>query len=168
VTRPYGVDSDHLASVISQFVGLPHRLQSLGVYQGIHWYNDSIATAPEATQAGIEAISNVETLIVGGADRGYDFMSLARVILKSGLRDVILIPPSGSVVGMALRALHKGKNLTKLHEVWNMQEAVSCAARVTRKGRACLLSPASPSYGVYRDFIERGEHFQRLVDELGD
>jgi UDP-N-acetylmuramoylalanine--D-glutamate ligase len=166
VTRPYGVEPDHLASVISQFEGLPHRLQSLGIYQGIHWFDDSIATAPEATQAGLEAISNVETLIVGGADRGYDFLPLARVILNSGLQDVILIPPGGSVVRKALGVCQKGKSPIKLHEVLNMQEAVSCAARVTRKGQACLLSPASPSYGIYRDFMERGEHFQRLVDEL--
>ncbi|MEN8130364.1 MAG: UDP-N-acetylmuramoyl-L-alanine--D-glutamate ligase [Pseudomonadota bacterium] len=165
--RPYGAEDQHLESVLAGFEGLPHRLEALGLYQRIRWIDDSISTAPEATRAGIEALSDVDTLIVGGADRGYDFMPLARAIMRSTLRYVILLPPGGAAVGTALGSINCKNEPIKIHEVPDMQEAVVCAAQVTRKGRTCLLSPASPSYGIYRDFIERGEHFRRLVQGLG-
>ena len=163
--RSYGADTQHLAAVLAEFKGLPHRLESLGICQGISWVNDSISTAPQATCAGLEAISNVQTLILGGVDRGYDFLPLADAIKRTGVRNIILIPPAGEAIKHALNPIYRD-GYVRLHEACDMQDAVEHALRVTAKGKTCLLSPGSPSYGVYRDFIERGEHFRRLVQDL--
>ncbi len=162
VARTYGIGEQHFAEVLAAFKGLPHRLESLGIHQGIHWVDDSIATAPQATCAALEAINNVQTLILGGADRGYDFSPLAPAITRSGVRHVILLPPGGGAIKKALNDIHRGGTI-RLHEANTLQEAVTIAKRMTTKGQTCLLSPGSPSYGVYRNFVERGEHYRRLV-----
>lgn len=166
VTRAFGVEPRHLSSVLSQFTGLPHRLESLGVYGGINWVNDSISTAPQSICAALQSFSDVDTLIAGGADRGYDYTPAVIVMHSQGLSNVILLPPGGEFIAKAIRSIDGGDAEIKVYEVNDMAEAVSCAARVTRPGRVCLLSPGAPSHGIYRGFEQRGEHYRSLVERL--
>lgn len=158
-----GVDASHGVEALRGFAGLPHRLEALGTHGGVRWVNDSISTAPEAAVAALEAFSGeVASLIMGGFDRGYDFAPLAHAVRASGLVAVAALAPSGP----RLLELLEGSGVEAILAV-DLDEAVRWIAARTPPGRACVFSPASPSYGRYRDFIERGEHLRRLVAALG-
>jgi UDP-N-acetylmuramoylalanine--D-glutamate ligase len=81
------------------------------------------------------------------------------------VRTVICLPPGGPAVEAAIRAVCPPEH-PEIHAARDLQDAVEHAARVTAPGKVVLLSPGSPSYGVYRNFEERGEHFRRLVEGL--
>ncbi|HEY3570590.1 MAG TPA: UDP-N-acetylmuramoyl-L-alanine--D-glutamate ligase [Thermoanaerobaculia bacterium] len=162
----FGAGPEHLERVLATFEGLPHRLEPLGTHAGIRWVNDSISTAPQAIVAALEAFAGeVDTLIAGGQDRGFDFGVLARALPSTAVRTVICLPPGGPAVEAAIRAVCPPGH-PEIYAARDLQDAVEHAARVTAPGKIALLSPGSPSYGVYRNFEERGEHFRRLVTGL--
>jgi UDP-N-acetylmuramoylalanine--D-glutamate ligase len=149
---------------IRSFRGLPHRLQMLGVYHGVRWVDDAISTTPESTIAAMNALGRkVETIILGGQDRGYDFTELAHRVAQSSIRNVILFPGSGARIEEALRLHGKASDQLSLWHAASMREAVSIAKQVTTRGAICLLSTASPSYGLFRNFEEKGDEFARWV-----
>jgi UDP-N-acetylmuramoylalanine--D-glutamate ligase len=157
-----GATPSDLTAAITGFDGLPHRTQDLGVFGGIRWFDDAISTAPEAAVAAIAALQGeVATLIAGGMDRGYDFTPLADKIRSSTVRTVLLLPDSGA----RLAALLANSDVT-VEEVADLDAAVARAAVLTPAGRACLFSPASPSYNQFRSFKERGERFAALITAL--
>lgn len=164
VTQHLGMDQETAVKAIRKFKGLAHRMQSLGVHHGIKWIDDAISTIPESTLAALETFGdNVETIILGGQDRGNDFARLGSAIADSQIKNVILFPESGKRIQKAIK---KRIHTLDLHEVHTMEEAVRIAIRRHEKGRTnaiCLLSPASPSYNMYRDFEEKGQEFQSCI-----
>ena len=157
-----GAAPTDLKAAITTFSGLPHRMQDLGVFSGIRWFDDSISTAPEAAAAAIAALgSEAATLIVGGMDRGYDFAPLVAALRSSAVRTVLLMPDSGEAVARLLAGSDHHIEATP-----DLETAVARAALLTPSGRACLFSPASPSYNQFRNFKERGERFATLVRAL--
>ena len=161
--EPYGVSAPHLARLLRRFAGLPHRLEDLGVHAGIRWLNDSISTAPEAAAAALEAFGDeVATYVGGGADRGFDFAPLARALVSRGIPHVLLVPPGAPRMLAAIEAFDPGA-ATRVRVCADLAEAVSEARRLTPPGRIVLFSPASPSYGAFRNFEERGDAFRGLV-----
>lgn len=160
VLRALNVDPAGAWGALMDFAGLPHRLEDLGVHAGVRWVNDSISTAPEAAVAALDAFrGEAATLIAGGFDRGYDFAPLAAAIRAQGLSAVAVIPPSG----LRLAELLAGDSAVAVHVASDLDDAVRWIAPRTPPGRTCVFSPASPSYGRYRDFIARGEHLRRIV-----
>ena len=105
-------------------------------------------------------------MLFRSADRGLDFSELARRILASAVTTVILFPPSGVRIWKAIaeQSAHSAA-LPRHYLVTTMEEAAALAQRHTAKGRICLHSPASPSFGLFRDYRDRGEQFKRLVRE---
>lgn len=162
----FGALPSHLEGVLASFPGLPHRLEDLGVFGGVRWINDSIATAPEAAVAALDAFGGeVATFIGGGTDRGFDFAPLARALLSRSLPNVILLPPGGPSILAALVALDPEAG-ARAHVGADLSEAVALAARLAPRGSTVLFSPASPSYGVYKNFEERGDRFRGFVQAL--
>ena len=162
----FGALPSHLEGVLASFPGLPHRLEDLGVFSGVRWINDSIATAPEAAVAALEAFGDeVKTYIGGGTDRGFDFAPLARALVSRALPNVILLPPGGPSILAALVALDP-KAGARARIVSDLAEAVVLAAQLAPRGSTVLFSPASPSYGVYKNFEERGNIFRGFVQAL--
>jgi UDP-N-acetylmuramoylalanine--D-glutamate ligase len=162
----FGATPEHLESVLASFAGLPHRLEDLGVHGGLRWINDSIATAPEAAVAALEAFgAEVATYIGGGTDRGFDFAPLARALIARAMPNVILLPPGGPALLRSIAALDPGA-AAGARLVPDLAEAVAVAAREAPAGSTVLFSPASPSYGVFRNFEERGNVFRKLVESL--
>ncbi len=162
----FGALPKHLETVLASFAGLPHRLEDLGVRDGIRWINDSIATAPEAAVAALEAFGGeVATYLGGGTDRGFDFAPLARELSSRALPNVILLPPGGPSILAALAAVDP-QAAARAHVAPSLADAVALAARLTPQGSTVLFSPASPSYGLYRNFEERGDIFRGLVQAL--
>jgi UDP-N-acetylmuramoylalanine--D-glutamate ligase len=162
----FGALPAHLEGVLASFAGLPHRLEDLGVHSGVRWINDSIATAPEAAVAALDAFGGeVATYIGGGTDRGFDFAPLARALAARALPNVILLPPGGPSILAAFAALDPEQG-SRARVVGDLEEAVALAARLTPRGSTVLFSPASPSYGVYKNFEERGDMFRGFVQAL--
>lgn len=160
VAKQLGVNDTQAQKVIDSFEGLPHRLQLIGTYKGIEFYDDSISTTPESAIAGLRAIGNVDTIILGGVDRGYQFDALEKELRTQGVRNVILFPESGE------HMLKSEEGFTVLHTSL-MEEAVRFAYETTKEGRACLLSPAAPSYNLFKNFEERGDVFKSMVEKYG-
>lgn len=158
VTQHLGVEHQTAIEAIKAFSGLPHRLQSLGVHHGIEWVDDAISTTPESTMAALAALGDrVSTIILGGQDRGFDFTGLGKAIAESTIQHVILFPESGARICEAIPIK------LNFYDVSSMEEAIDIAKENTPDGGICLLSTASPSYGMFKDFEEQGQEFARCV-----
>lgn len=168
VARYLDIPKATILQAVKSFQGLPHRLESIAVVDGIEWVNDSISTTPETAVAALETLgSRVSVIILGGQDRGYDFEPLARKIANTpSLRMAILLPGSGTVIGKAIE--HVGASVI-LSEATTMQEAVNTARKAAIDPRPeglvpiVLLSPAAPSYGHFKNFEDRGGQFRQAI-----
>lgn len=161
VAEGFGATEEDLHAVVSDFPGLPYRLQDEGNHGGIRWINDSISTAPEATVAAVKAVGQKgATLIVGGYDRGYDVSPLVQALKNSSIRHAILLPSTGDLISTKIKEF---KIDVVCHEVDDLASAVRTAKEVTPAGRICLFSPGAPSYTFFRDFMERGEVFRQEI-----
>jgi UDP-N-acetylmuramoylalanine--D-glutamate ligase len=157
VVKMLGGDLGLALTASLDFRGLPHRQQELGEADGVLYVDDSISTAPEAALAALDVYAGREvTLIAGGYDRGVDYGKLVTALARGAARAVICLGPSGARIGAGLRALAGAPPVVLAP---SMAAAVASAKQLTPPGGVVLLSPAAPSYGLYRDFAERGRDF---------
>ena len=164
-----GGSTESMADSVRSFKPLPHRLEYIGEYRGIRFYNDSISTVPESALSALEALGDeVQTLILGGHERHLDYVDFARGLLGSKVENLILFSPTGDRMWQAVESAGEGSCQLKAFPVETMAEAVRVAFEKSARGRICLLSPASPSYGKFKDYRERGDVFSKLVKETGD
>ncbi len=158
VTRLLNISDSAIKTAIKNFKSLPHRLEPVGIYNGIQFYDDAISTTPESTIMAIRSIPKIGTIFLGGTDRGYDFGELEKTLKTYNIRNIILFPESGS------RILKSRTGLNVL-ETKNMKDAVDFAFKNTPNGQVCLLSTASPSYSVWKNFEEKGSEFQKYIKQ---
>jgi UDP-N-acetylmuramoylalanine--D-glutamate ligase len=155
-----------IQDAVRGFKALPHRLEPVGTYQGITFYDDSIATIPDATLAALDALgSNVQTLLLGGHERNLDFSPFGEQ-LPANIKTVILFPPTGTRIWKAIESHSKNTSLPAAFFVRDMEQAVKIAYQHTESGKICLLSPAAPSFGTFKDYRERGDLFKAFVKKL--
>jgi UDP-N-acetylmuramoylalanine--D-glutamate ligase len=158
--------SDPAAALVG-FQTLPHRLQTVGTEGRLRFIDDSISTTPEATIAALAAFTDERVaLIAGGFDRDQRYEQLARAILDTGVHAVIALPDTGSRLLEAIRGC-AGAVPPQLLAAADIDEAVRMARESLGGDGVVLLSPAAPSYGVFRDFEERGEHFAMAAGFAG-
>ena len=163
IAYAYKINGEDFKQAIASFQPLPHRLEYVGTFRGIKFYNDSIATAQEAVINAIKALGDVDTIILGGMDRGLDYHPLVDFIRETNIRNIILLPATND---RFQQTFDEGEYSQKLIHVKNMREAVEQAYAITATGKSCLLSPAAASYGFYKNFEERGDDFKNLVSML--
>jgi UDP-N-acetylmuramoylalanine--D-glutamate ligase len=158
VARRLGIDAAAGLAAAATFRGLPHRQQELGEKNGVLFVDDSISTTPESTLAALAVYAGRPiTIILGGYDRGIDYEKLVMALAAGAAGAVVCLGESGARIHAALARRHDFG--APLCLVSAMAEAVAAARRLTPPGGVVLLSPAAPSYGQYRDFIERGRDF---------
>jgi UDP-N-acetylmuramoylalanine--D-glutamate ligase len=153
------IDTSQIRDAIYSFKGLPHRLEFIGEFDGILFYNDSISTIPQASIAAVLALGNVNTLIVGGFDRGIDYQPLIDFLKNSEIENIIFTGKAGKRMLLLSNSL-KNKQLFFQDSYF---EIVSLAKKHTKKGSICLLSPAAASYDQFHNFEHRGNIFRELV-----
>ncbi|MGQ9474369.1 MAG: glutamate ligase domain-containing protein, partial [Candidatus Caldatribacteriaceae bacterium] len=152
-----GVNVDFLPEFISNFQGLPHRLEQVGCVNGVWYVNDSKATTPAAVKVAVEAMEGPLILILGGKAKMEDFSELCQLFSSGKIREVILYGASR----LALARFIPPE--IPQHLVFSLSEAVTVAKNIAREGDTVLFSPACTSWDQYRNFEERGEHFRQLV-----
>ncbi len=159
-----GLDFLKSFNVVKGFKGLAHRLEFVGIHAGIKFYNDSISTVPESTIEAIKALTDVDTIILGGLDRGLDYSGLARFLNNSDIKNFIFLGKAGEEIFKQMKT--KKVKREQLYNVHNMQEAFEIIQKRTAKNGVCLLSPAAASYDQFKNFEHRGELFVELAGKL--
>lgn len=154
-----------LEETLKTFKGLPHRMEILWTYGGITWIDDAISTTPESTIQAIQTFwKQIDTIFLWGTDRWYVFDDLIKSIVAHGIRNVVLFPDSGKNIFKAIKGKDAGE--IKIFQTDNMKEAVKFAYKNTKTGKICLLSTASPSYSLRKNFEEKGSLFEKYIQEL--
>jgi UDP-N-acetylmuramoylalanine--D-glutamate ligase len=173
VGKLFGITEKKIQQAIRSFKPLPHRLEKVGEWKGITFYNDSLATIPEATVSALDALGpKVHTLIAGGYDRGLTFEKLGKKIGKSNIKTLILFPTTGEKIFKTLKSCKGRTFVTKVRPLQfffakDMKQAVELAFQYTPKGTICLLSPAASSFNMFKDYKDRGEQFKKWAKKYG-
>lgn len=161
VLKQLNLPLEKAQNAFNSFNPLPHRLEVLGQSEGITYVDDSISTTPETAIAAVNAFLSYPfiTLIVGGMDRGQDYTELVSFLTKIQAKIcLITLPDTGE------RAYQLAKeNALFCLKATSMAEAVNLAKTYTTKGGIVLLSPAAPSYNLYKNFEERGHDFKKNI-----
>jgi UDP-N-acetylmuramoylalanine-D-glutamate ligase len=156
-----GVSWEAAQEAVKDFVGLPHRLQLVHEDAGVRYYNDSIATIPEAAVAALEAFEPRTVIqIVGGSDKGLAFDGMCKV-LGERAKAVVCIGTTGPRISQLLRSIGSGRTQVKVCD--NLSGAMSEVKMIASEGDVVLLSTGCASYDQFQNFEQRGETFARLA-----
>lgn len=187
IAKNYGLSNEDIRNALQTFKPLKHRLELVGTVNGVEYYNDSLATTPEACIAALSAFPDKQIiLIAGGYDRHLDFKELATEILARSVKKLLLFKPTGELIAQELTLIqdplrtNSGQasdefqtsdisyrsSVIDYQYIETMQEAVKEAYDVGEPGDIVLMSPASASFGRFKDYADRGEQFEKAVDEL--
>jgi UDP-N-acetylmuramoylalanine--D-glutamate ligase len=153
-----GVDVDRMADAVRQFKAVEHRLEPIGTFNGVRWYNDSKATNPDSTYKALAAFNEPIVLIAGGRNKGIDIEPLAQAIAH---RVVALVAMGETGEELARRTRDAG--LARVQRAADLVDAVRKAAALAAPGSVVLLSPAFTSYDMFRDYEDRGRRFKATV-----
>ena len=154
---------DKAKAVLSSFSGLEHRLELVRVFEGIKYYDDSFATTPESSVMAIKAIKEPKVMILGGSDKGLSFEPLADQLVKDNVRHAIVVGQTAPVITDLLRRRGFTDITTGLK---GMPDIVATARQKAKEGDAVLLSTGCASFGLFKDYKDRGNQFKKAVLEL--
>lgn len=160
------VDLEDIAKAIKEFRGVEHRLEFIRKIDGIKWYNDSIGSSPTRTIAGLNAFDEKIVLIAGGYDKHLDYTPIAKPIVEK-VSSLILIGQTADKIEKAVRDELKSQRKTmNIYRVNTLEETAKIAKEVVNFGEIVLFSPASASFDMFKDFMERGNKFKKIVQEM--
>ena len=165
VAKLLKIKQEIIKKTIKSYKPFNHRLEIVGIFDGIKFVNDSAATIPQATIACLNNFDNIKTLILGGSDKKSNFKKLAKEIIKKNIKTLILFPTTGQKIWQEIKK-QKPKKLPRVIEVRNMKQAVMACYEYTKKGEVCLLSPASASFTSFNNYEDRGNQFKKCIQEL--
>jgi UDP-N-acetylmuramoylalanine--D-glutamate ligase len=152
-----------IRNVLTTFAGLPHRLEFVREVDGVEYYDDSFGTAPETAIVAIKAFSEPKVVILGGSDKGAQFDELARTVRDNGVRHAVLI---GTMAPKIRAALQKAGFTNFSPGGTKMSDIVATARKVAQPGDVVLLSTACASFGLFKDYKDRGNQFKAAVQAL--
>ena len=156
-----GAAQEGIRRAVIDFQGIPHRMYPVSGAGGIQWVDDCICTIPRGVLCALDALGDVDTLILGGLDRGLDYREFAKELEQRPLRNIVCMPETGHNIAGLLKGLGSQQNILL---VQTMEEAVAAAVACTGKQKTCLLSPAAASYNAYKDFEEKGAHYLECIN----
>ena len=156
-------DISSIERALEKFTGLPHRLQFIREFKGVSYYDDSIATTPSSAIAALNSFNKDTVIILGGSSKGSDFNELAKT-LKQKSAKALLIGQEAENIAKSCQAI--GFSDYEIVDFINMKLLVDKARQLSKAGGVVLLSPASASFGLFKDYIDRGEQFKNAVMAL--
>lgn len=165
VAKILNVKKEIIREGILNFKFLPHRVEFLGNFKGIDFYNDSMATNPDSTIFAIRSLKEkLETLILGGLSKNLEEKKLVKEILKSKIKNLVLLPETGISIYFHL---FKAKKNLNMFLTTKLKEGVKFSFLETSKGKAVLFSPGAASFNLFENAEKRGDSFKKLVKFYG-
>jgi UDP-N-acetylmuramoylalanine--D-glutamate ligase len=157
------VSDDVIRNVAKTFGGVEHRIELVRIKAGVRFYNDSIASSPSRTIAGLKSFSQKVILIAGGYDKKVPYDVLGPEVCKH-VSKLFLNGDTASAIREAVESCEGEKPEIVLCE--NFAQAVTCAANAAQEGDVVLMSPASPAFDQFKNFMVRGDFYKKMVMEL--
>ena len=158
------VDTEVIVKVAKDFGGVPHRIELVRVLDGVKYYNSSIDSSPNRTLNTLKVFSEKVMLICGGKDKGIPYDDIGKPIIEH-VKTLILIGATADKIEDAINALGKPDSLEIVRKD-NYGDVVNYARSIAKEGDVVLLSPASTSFDMFKNFEERGNLFKDLVNKL--
>ena len=157
------VSNEDIRYVAKNFGGVEHRIELVRIKDGVRFYNDSIASSPSRTIAGLRSFPEKVILIAGGYDKHIPYDELGPEICKH-VKKLFL----GGATGPQIRAAVEncGGQQPEIYDCENFEDAVRQAAKAARAGDVVLMSPASAAFDQFKNFMVRGAFYKKLVKEL--
>lgn len=157
-----------IINVLKTFKGVEHRNEFVREIDGVKWYNDSIGSSPTRTIAGLLSFNQKVILIAGGYDKHLDYTELGKYIVDH-VSTLILLGQTKDKIKNATLAEIEARNdgtVLPLFECNNLEEAVYSAKKYAKSGDIVFFSPASASFDMFKNFMERGNKFKEIVNKL--
>lgn len=162
-----GVGTKYMVEVLKIFKGLEHRLELVRELHGIRYYDDSFSTTPETAIAAIEAFEEPKILILGGSSKGSDFTALSKLIRESeSIKAIIGIGEEWFRIKEELRTMNQESRIIFIENAQDMHAIVQAGAEIASKGDVVLLSPGCASFGMFKNYKDRGNQFKKEVAQL--
>jgi len=159
-------DDEAIRHVAKNFGGVEHRIELVRVKDGVRYYNDSIASSPSRTIAGLNSFPEKVLLIAGGYDKHIPYDVLGPYICRSVKALFVNGATGGLIRAAAENCPDYQPGLPEIVDCENFTDAVSKAAAAAKEGDVVLMSPASAAFDQFKNFMERGNYFKKLVKEL--
>jgi len=165
ITATWQIDqnTEAIKQIAITFTGLEHRLELVRELNGVKYYDDSFATTPESAIVAIEAFVEPKVLILGGSDKGAQYTDLAKKVVSGNVRHAVLI-------GITAKAIEQSLKIQGFNDYSfgsdNIKEIVNLAKEKSVPGDVVLLSTGCASFGIFKDYKDRGEKFKQAVQEL--
>ena len=155
-----GVTDEALRTALSTFPGVEHRLQKVGIHDGVTYINDSKATNVDACYCALDSMETPVVLIIGGKDKGNDYSQLTKIV-KEKCRALVFLGADNS-------KLHDffGDFGITIMDTHSMKDCVAACRSVAQKGDTVLLSPCCASFDLFKNMEDRGEQFVACVEQL--
>ncbi len=165
VAKLCGVETETIRDAVLEFKGLEHRLEFVAKKRGVKYYNDSYATNPISTIAAINSFKQPEILILGGSEKGIQYNDLAKeMVKKKNIKAIVYIGETGEKIASILRDKKFVGQLSPGGQ--NIEEIIKVASSLAKSGEVVLFSPASASFGLFKNYKDRGEKFKKSVLSL--
>lgn len=160
------VSPEEQKQAIMEFTGVEHRLEFVREIDNVKWYNDSIASSPNRTIAGLNSYNERIVLIAGGRDKHLDYDPIAKPIIEHVDTLIVMGETAEKIKNAVARELEKQKKTLNIIKVANVEEAVKTAKKQAKPNEIVLFSPASTSFDMFKNFEERGKKFKEEVNKL--
>lgn len=159
-----GGDTEAIAEGLTRFQGLDHRLKLVREVNGVKFYDDSIATTPGSAIAAVKAFKRPKILIMGGHDKGADYIDLGKEINSNNVKIVYVFGANSQKISAQIAKFSKSE-IIKL-EAKSMSEIVQTVYKKAEPGDVVILSPAAASFDAFADYKDRGDQFIAAVNKL--
>ena len=160
------VRDEDIVAVAREFGGVEHRIELVRVKDGVRYYNDSIASSPSRTMAGLRSFDKKIILIAGGYDKNLAFEELGREIVLHVKKLVLTGATAIKIKEAVLQAKKEEGEEPEITVVENFYEAITYGAKIAQEGDVVMMSPASASFDNFPNFMVRGEAFKKTIMEL--
>ena len=160
------VDMDTIVTAVKSFHPVSDRIEFVRNIDGVDWYNDSASSSPTRTIAGLNAFKEEIVLIAGGYDKNLDYTPIAKPIIDKVKTLVLMGQTSGKIFDVVKQELEKENKTLDIYMCEDINSAIQTANKNAKSGQIVLFSPASASFDMFKNAVERGKIFKKLVNEL--